>query len=162
MRKSWLEKMEDKPGLPKTLKFDPKFPCGKALEKMGAEKGDSVIITQAGDVIEVMKKVPNGKLITLREICMELAKKHKVKYCCTLVAGIHVMTAANAAEENKGKQKLPYWRTLKNTGQLNPKYPGGEVRQKKLLEAEGHKVIKKAGGLFVSDYEKKIFVFVKT
>jgi hypothetical protein len=39
-RKFWKEKLEDNKKFPKILKFDPKFPCGKSLEKMGARKGD--------------------------------------------------------------------------------------------------------------------------
>jgi len=36
-KKSWQEKLEDSKQFPKILEFDPKFPCGRALEKMGAK-----------------------------------------------------------------------------------------------------------------------------
>ena len=87
---------------------------------MGAKVGDSVVIAPPLDVDEIMKKVPKGKLITLKEICENLAKKHKTQYCCTLTTGIFVMTAANAAEETKSN--TPYWRTLKNNAELNKKF----------------------------------------
>jgi alkylated DNA nucleotide flippase Atl1 len=79
---------------------------------------------------------------------------HKTKYCCTLTTGIFVMTAANAAEETKSG--VPYWRTIKNNGELNEKYPGGAERQKKFLEKEGHQVIKKGKKYYVKDYEEKL------
>jgi hypothetical protein len=47
-RKSWREKLEDNKDFPKVLKFDPKFPCGKALGKIGAQPGDSVILIWCG------------------------------------------------------------------------------------------------------------------
>ena len=101
-----------------------------------------------------MKKVPKQGLITLNKICQKLAKKHKTKYCCTLTTGIFVMIVAKAAEETNSD--VPYWRTIKNNGQLNEKYPGGVERQKKLLEKEGHTAIKKGKKYYVKDYQDKL------
>jgi hypothetical protein len=151
-RKSWQEKLENSKNLPKILRFDPKFPCARALEKMGAKPGDSVVIAPPLEVNEIMEKAPKGKLITLNEICKKLAEKHKVKYCCTLTTGIFVWIAANAAEEMKSN--VPYWRTIKNNGELNEKYPGGVERQKKLLGKEGYKVIQKGKKYVVVNFEK--------
>jgi hypothetical protein len=42
----------------------------------------------------------------------ENRKKHKVKACCSLAAGIFIMTAANAMEGAKKQGKnlnIPYW-----------------------------------------------------
>lgn len=151
-RKSWQEKLEDSKNFPKILKFDPKFPCGKALVKMGAKTGDSVVLAPPLEVNEIMKKVPKGELITLNEICEKLAQKYQTKYCCTLTTGIFIMIAANAAEETKSN--LPYWRTIKNNHELNEKYPYGTERQKELLEKEGHTIIKKGKKYFVKGYEE--------
>ena len=68
--------------------------------------------------------------------------------------------AANAAEESAAdgkKQITPYWRTLKTGGELNPKYPGGVDRLKKLLNAEGHRVTAKGKRFVVADYEGSLF-----
>lgn len=156
-KKSWQEKLGDKKGLPKILKLEKRFPCYNAIHKMGAEVGDRVVLANPSEVIEVMKKVPKGKLITLSEICMKIARKHNVKACCSLTTGIFVMTGANASEEaaNEGKNlHIPYWRTLKIGGFLNEKYPGGAEAQKELLEKEGFKVIHKGRRLVVNDYER--------
>ena len=155
-KKTWQEKLDDKKGLPKILELKENFPCYKALHKMGVESGDSVVLVNPTEVIEVMKQVPKGKLITINEICKRIAKRYGVKGCCSLTTGIFIMTAANAAEEasNEGKDmSIPYWRTLKAGGYLNEKFPGGAEAHKKLLEEEGHKVIKKGTKYIVADIE---------
>jgi hypothetical protein len=51
--------------------------------------------------------------------------------------------AAKAAEEDEdaGKKDVtPYWRTLKEGGLLNQKYPGGVEAQARRLKAEGHEI----------------------
>jgi hypothetical protein len=140
-KKSWKEKLHDNKKFPKTMKLKPNFPCYPALKAMGAKPGDSVVLAPALDVDAIMQQVPEGKLITLTTICKQLAKKHQTQYCCTLTTGIFVNIVANAAEEMK--RNVPYWRTIKNNGQLNDKFPGGAERQKQLLENEGHTIIKK-------------------
>lgn len=160
-RKTWKEKLEGCKNFPKIIKFDPKFPCGKALEKMGAKYGCSVVLAQGKEVDEIMKKVPKGKIITIKEICKKLAEKHKVDFCCTLTTGIFIMVSANAAEEEKikGEKNItPYWRTLKMGGVLNEKFPGGAEKQKKILEDEGHKIIKKGKKYIVSNFEDYLAV----
>jgi alkylated DNA nucleotide flippase Atl1 len=155
-KKSWQEKLADKQGFPKVLKLERRFPCYNAVHSMGAKVGDEVVLVNPSEVVEVMKKVPKGKLTTIVEICMSLAKKHKVKGCCSLTTGIFIMIAANAAEE-AGKQGkdlgIPYWRTLKVNGFLNEKYPGGAEAQKTLLEREGFTVIRKGKKYVVRGFQ---------
>ena len=124
---------------------------------MGVESGDDVVLVNPSEIVAVMQQIPKGKLITLVEICNALAKKHRVKGCCSLTTGIFIMTAANAAEETKQQRtslKIQYWRTLKADGYLNDKYPGGAGAQKKLLEAEGFTIVKKGKKYLVKDYDK--------
>jgi len=159
-RKSWQEKLEDKKGLPKILELKQNFPCYNALHKMGVESGDRVVPVNPSEVIEEMKQVPRGKLVTIVEICKKIAENHSVKGCCSLTTGIFIMTAANAVEEaaNEGKDLgIPYWRTLKADGFLNAKYPEGEEAHKKYLEEEGHTVIIQRKRYRVANYEPKLF-----
>jgi len=158
-KKSWQEKLADKKDLPKILKLEKRFPCYNAVHRMGAEVGDEVVLVNPSEVVKIMKKVPKGKLVTIVEICKKIAKKHKVKGCCSLTTGIFIMIAANATEEavEQGKNlNIPYWRTLKAGGSLNEKYPGGAEAQKEKLENEGHKVIQKGKKYLVVDYEKSL------
>jgi hypothetical protein len=154
-KKTWMQKLGDKKGLPKVMELEERFPCYNAVHKMGAEAGDPVVLVNPSEVVAVMKDVPEGKLITIVEICKRIAKNHGVKACCSLTTGIFIMTAANAVEEGIQDGTLlniPYWRTLKADGFLNEKYPGGAEAQKRLLEDEGFVVRQKGKRFFVLNY----------
>lgn len=162
MKMTWLEKSEDKKTLPKILELEKGFPCYNALQKMGLEPGERIILVNPSEIMPIMAKIPRGKVITLKEICQKIAKNHRVKGCCTLTSGIFIMTIANAAEEANNKNndlklaKIPYWRTLKNDGFLNEKYPGGVMAQKQKLEKEGFKIISKGKKFQVLDFAKHL------
>jgi alkylated DNA nucleotide flippase Atl1 len=158
-KKTWKEKLEDKEGYPKVLRLEAGFPCCKALTGMGVKVGQEVVLTNPSEVVEMMRQVPKGQLLTLREICQALAIRHGVRGCCTLTAGIFVMTAANAAAEaaQKGEDLgIPYWRTLKMGGFLNEKYPGGEEGHRALLESEGHQVLRKGKRYLVMHFQDRL------
>ena len=150
-KKSWVEKLADSKGLPKVEKI---------TDKMSKRWGTGTVVIPAPmEVNEMMRRLPEGKLIIINEIRAALAKKHKAMIGCPLTTGIFAWIAANAAEEQRqeGKKDItPYWRTFKTGGVINPKYPGGVERQKKLLEKEGHKVVQKGKKHVVVDYEKSL------
>ena len=78
---------------------------------------------------------------------------------CPITTGIFAWIAANAAAEaaaGGAKRITPYWRTLKNGGELNPKYPGGVEALRAKLRAEGHQVVKKGKRYFVSDFDSSV------
>ena len=157
MKKTWQEKLEDKPSFPKVLRLEKRFPCYNAVHKMGAEVGDEIVLVNSSEVVAIMKQVPKGKLITIVEICKKIAWQHDVKGCCSLTTGIFIMTAANAVEEASKEGKsldIPYWRTLKADGFLNEKYPGGQEAHKRLLEGENFRVIARGKKYQIADYEK--------
>jgi len=150
-KKSWTEKLKDSKDLPKVEKI-----TGKMSKRWGT---GTVVIPAPMEVDEVMRRVPEGKIITINEIRATLARKHKATIGCPITTGIFAWVAANAAEEQRqeGKSNItPYWRTLKTGGTINPKYPGGVEAQKKLLEKEGHKVVQKGKRHIVVDYEKSL------
>ena len=150
-RKSWVEKLKDSKGLPKVEII---------TEKMSKRWGTGTVVIPAPmEVNEMMRRVPEGKLLTINEIRVALAKKHGATIGCPITTGIFAWIAANAAEEQRqeGEKSItPYWRTLKTGGVINEKYPGGVEGQKKLLEKEGHQVIQKGKKYIVADYEKSI------
>jgi alkylated DNA nucleotide flippase Atl1 len=163
MKKTWVQKMQDKPGYPKVLILAERFPCYNAVHKMGAEPGDEIVLVNPSEVLPLMAAVPEGKVITLREICLALAEKHGLKGCCTLTAGIFTMTIANAVEEVKNQgdktslSKVPWWRTLKNDGFLNDKYPGGQEMQKQMLESEGHEIISRGKKFQLAAFSQHLY-----
>ncbi len=128
-------------------------------------KGGTMAIPSPMEVNEIMAGVPEGKVITLGEIRQMIARKHGADIGCPLTCGIFSWIAAHAAAEEAaaGRQEItPYWRTLKTGGELNPKYPGGIEEQKKLLEAEGHRVIKKGNKYLVENYQERTIPFNST
>lgn len=150
-RKSWVEKLRDSRDLPRVEKI---------TEKMSRRWGTGTVVIPAPlEVDALMRRVPKGKLVTLKEIREALARKHNATIGCPMTTGIFAWIAANAAEEQRGKgikDITPYWRTLKTGGVLNPKYPGGVERQKELLESEGHRVVQRGKRYIVADYERSL------
>ena len=136
--KSWQEKLEDSKGLPKVEPI---------TEKMSKRWGEGTVVIPAPiEVNDIMRTVPEGKLITIEHIRKKLAEKHHASIGCPLTTGIFAWISAHAANETalEGKTDItPYWRTLKTGGVVNEKYPGGINHQKQLLEREGHKIIQK-------------------
>jgi hypothetical protein len=150
-KKSWREKLADSKGLPKV---------GKVTGKMSKRWGDGTMVVPAPiEVDALMKRVPKGRLATINELRSALAVRHKVDFACPLTTGIFSWIAANAAAEAAAagaKRVTPYWRTLKNGGELNPKYPGGVEGLSRRLRAEGHKVVQKGKRWFVTGHEKSL------
>ncbi len=114
-RKTWREKLEGK-----------HTSHGKIVK---------ILIPKPLDVNDIMRDVPKGKLITLRQIMEKLTRDYSADKTCAKVTGIFVHIASEAAEEDlkegrKGKDEItPYWRTIKNDGSLNPRFPGGVEAQ---------------------------------
>ena len=150
-RKSWQEKLKDKKDLPKIVII-----TNKMSKRLG-KPGDTCVIPAPMEVDELMRKVPRGKLTTINQIRQRLAMKHSATIGCPITTGIFAWVAAHAAEEAKAKGKkrtTPFWRTLKEGGVINEKYPGGIEGQKGLLKKEGLKVIAKGKKYVVADFEK--------
>jgi hypothetical protein len=150
-KKSWREKLADSKGLPQVGKIE-----GKMTKRWGT---GTMVIPAPIEVDALMKRVPKGKLVTINELRTALAKKHKADIACPITTGIFAWIAAHAAEEAaaEGKKRItPYWRTLKTGGELNPKYPGGVAKLRKLLEAEGHRVVPKGKRMLVVDYDQRL------
>lgn len=128
-----------------------------SIEKYG---GDRMYFAPPADYDEVMKKVPFGKVVTVGEIREYFAKKSGADFTEPITAGIFVSIAAWASHQ-RTEDKTPYWRTLKAGGELNEKYPGDALRQKEMLEKEGHTIIqrgRKNVRFYVKDYENSLFL----
>jgi len=118
----------------------------------------TILIPSPKEVDALMKRVPPGRLTTINQLRATLAKKHGATICCPITTGIFAWIAANAAEEaaSHGKSKItPYWRTLKEGGQLNPKYPGGIPAVARRLRAEGHRIVKRGKRHFIAGFPQQ-------
>lgn len=108
----------------------------------------TMVIPRPLDVDSLIRKIRQGKLVTVPQLREELARRSRVDVACPLTTGIFIRIAAEAAEEERragAKAVTPYWRVLSSDGGLNPKFPGGVAAQRRRLSAEGHRVSKPQG-----------------
>lgn len=128
----------------------------KSIQKYG---GDRMYFAPPIEYDKVMRRVPQGKVITVGKIRDYFAGLNGADFTEPITAGVFVSIAAWASFQRKDDE-TPYWRTLKANGELNSKYPGGVLAQKEKLEAEGHTIIQKGRKnirYYVGDYEKVLF-----
>lgn len=151
-RKSFNEKLQDSKDMPKIVEVTDE----KSVERYG---GTQMLIAPPLEYDEIMSEIPEGKLITITQIREFLAQKHGAEFTCPLTAGIFISLSAQASCE-RDHDRIPFWRTLKADGELNPKYPGGIEYQKEKLAQEGH-AFKTRGRknirYFVEDYEDSLY-----
>ncbi len=149
-KKDFNKRLNDSKDMPKIIELD-----DESSVKWG---GRTMVIAPPIDYDDLMKKIPEGKVITTNELRTSLARKYKADITCPLTAGIFVNLVAWASYQ-RDTDITPYWRTLKSNGELNIKYPEAINLQKKLLEKEGHTIITKGTKnikYYVKDYEKNI------
>jgi alkylated DNA nucleotide flippase Atl1 len=149
-RVPWREKME-RPQEAKLVPVPPK------MSRFG--KGMMLIPTPKL-VDSVIRKVPRGKLTTVGAIRKKLAAEHGADVTCPLTTGIFIRIAAEAAEEARAqgaKRITPYWRVIRDNGELNPKFPGGVSRQMNYLRAEGFAFVRDSKRPIVKEFEGRQF-----
>ena len=120
-----------------------------------------MVIPAPLELDELMRAVPKGLLITAGQLRNYMNEKYDAVYTCPMCTGIFTRIAGCAAEEEVetgNGRGYSWWRTLKNQGELNEKYPGGLERQAKELEKEGHRIIRKGKKMFVEDFESALHI----
>ncbi|MBS0428206.1 MAG: MGMT family protein [Proteobacteria bacterium] len=153
--KTWQQKLTAYPHLP-TVKPIP--------ASLRPRRGDGTIATPSPqDVEAAMRAVPEHRLTTVFGLGERIAAAHRATIGCTVTTAIFARLVAHASEEAKpsnvaarGAHGVPWWRTLKAGGELNPNYPGGIDAQMARLEAEGHTVVQRGRRYFVEEFEKKL------
>ena len=90
-RPTWREKLADSKDLPKVVKI-----TGRMTKRWGQ---GTCAIPAPREVDAIMRKVPEGRLITINEIRERVARKHKATMGCPVTTGIFAWIAAHAAEE---------------------------------------------------------------
>ena len=155
-RKSWREKLADDKDCPKVIHIPP---ADRA--RWG---GATLVVPAPREVDGLMQRIPKGRVVTINELRRALARQHQAEGGCPITTGIFAWIAAHAAEEALAagrKRVTPYWRTLKNGGELNAKYPGGIPALRAKLEAEGHQISQKGKRFFVVDFTKALITAEK-
>lgn len=151
-KKDFNAMLKDGKDMPKIVEITDE----KSIEKYG---GRRMYFAPPLDYDAVMRRVPEGMVITVGDIREYFAARNDADFTDPITAGIFCSIAAWASFQ-RSDDKTPYWRTLKANGELNPKYPGSVEEQKRLLEAEGHTVITKGRTnirYYVKDYEQFLY-----
>lgn len=151
-KKDFNAMLKDGKDMPKIVEITDE----KSIEKYG---GRRMYFAPPLDYDAVMRRVPEGMVITVGDIREYFASQNDADFTDPITAGIFCSIAAWASFQ-RSDDKTPYWRTLKANGELNTKYPGGVEEQKRLLEAEGHAIIKKGRTnirYYVKDYENFLY-----
>ena len=151
-RTTWREKLE-KDQEPKVVDIPPRM-----QKRFGA---GTMLISRPLDVDALIRKVPEGKLVTQSQIRERLAKDFNADTTCPMTTGIFLRIVAEAAEEDlmEGRESMtPYWRVLRADGSLNEKFPGGMEAQAARLKGEGHSIQPGVGKKppKVEDFEKSL------
>ena len=125
------------------------------------------LISSVSDLVDIIDEVPKGELITNDDLGVIIKERYNMKnnkkadQNCQVITFFLPVDLASI-ERNKIKKGLdkndilPYWRIVDNQGRISRLIPD----QKKLLELEGHKLIKATDNQGrkrwkVKDYEKK-------
>jgi len=148
-KRSFREKLADAKDLPRVQEL-----TGGMRERYGE---GTILLPSPAEVDALMRKVRKGRVTTINLIRECLARRHDATVSCPIVTGILARIAAGAAgeDEAEGKKRItPYWRTLKEKGEVNGKYPGGLAGQRRRLEQEGLRLVRRGRRLFVRDFEK--------
>ena len=137
-RTSWREKLE-KEQKPKVVDL-----TAKAAKRWDHGK---MLVPTPLLVDALMRKVEEGKLVTITQIRERLARDFSADSTCPLTTGIFLRIAAETAEEDLqtgraggGEGITPYWRVIRDDGSLNEKFPGGAEAQAIHLREEGHTI----------------------
>jgi len=153
-KRTFREKLADPKDLPRVERLR-----GAMRRQLGP---GTIVLPSPAEVDGLMRRVPRGRVATVNQLRAVLAARHGTTTACPIVTGILARIAAGAAgeEEALGRKRVtPYWRTLKEGGELNPKYPGGLAGQRRRLRVEGHRVISRGKRLFVADHDRVLARF---
>lgn len=154
-KKSWRSKLE-KPQEPEIVEVGPNSPRSWG-------DGTMVIVTPML-IDEVVRTIPKGKLTTITAIREKFARDFGTDVTCPLTTGIFLRICAETAEEDRAKGSKdvsPYWRVIRDTGELVDKFPGGTEHHAELLQQEGFEILitgRKGNKLVVKDYREYMFL----
>ena len=96
-----------------------------------------MLIASPVEIGKIVRRIPEGSVISLQQIREMLAAKFLADYTCPMTTGIFLRILAEAVEEEGGATDCPYWRVVRADGRLIDKLPGGEAEQAKRLGEEG-------------------------
>lgn len=119
-----------------------------------------MLIPRPLDVDAAIRLVRKGRVVTQAQIRARLARDAGADVACPITTGIFIRICSEAAEEdfrNGRKRVTPYWRVVRDDGNLIEKFPGGPQAQARRLADEGIAVQPgKRGVLRVADLQRQL------
>jgi alkylated DNA nucleotide flippase Atl1 len=115
-----------------------------------------MLVSTPLEIEAYVRRIPEGRVLTMGALRAVLAKDHRADYTCPITTGIFVRIIGEAAEEERaaGKSGLaPYWRVVRDNGELIDKLPGGVAAQAKRLEQEHVEVMRFGTKHLLSDVD---------
>ena len=91
-----------------------------------------MLLPSPATVEALIRKIPEHKLLTTDLLRKELAGQFNVQGTCPVTTKKALQAIANRANNS-----VPYWRVIKQNGELNAIFPGGVVGQTIRLQQEG-------------------------
>jgi alkylated DNA nucleotide flippase Atl1 len=128
----------------------------KTMEKYFGCSG-KMLKPSPNTVASLIKKIPEGQVVTIDAICKVLAKKFKTEIACPATTEKSLCLAAT--ESVTKNTRLPYWRVLKKNGELIRKLPNGVEGLAANLMKEGHKIISTNKSKSLKDFESVLHQF---
>ncbi|HEY5602481.1 MAG TPA: hypothetical protein VIM41_05185 [Gammaproteobacteria bacterium] len=122
----------------------------KTMEKFFGGSG-KMLKPSPGTVALLVKTIPKGRVATIDAVCKKLAKKYKTEVACPATTEKSLCLAA--AESVESNTRLPYWRVLKNSGELIRKFPEGIKGHAACLAKEGHRIVSTGKSKGVENFE---------
>ena len=151
-KKDFNAMLHDSKGMPRRQEITD----AASIAKYG---GRRMLLAPPLDYDALMRQVPPGRLTIVGLLRQQLAERYGADFTDPITAGIFVSIAAWAAAQ-RGDDAFPWWRTLRAEGELNPKFPGGIAAQQALLEAEGHRIVRRGRTnlrYYAADYRQYLF-----
>lgn len=103
-----------------------------------------MLISSPRELDAVIRRVPEGRVMTMSALLANLARAHQADYTCPITADAFLRIVAAAAEEeraSRGGAIAPYWRVVQDDGALVESLPGGTAAQARRLVGEGVTVL---------------------
>ena len=105
-------------------------------------------------VAALIQKVPAHTILTTDLLRKQLAKQFNVQGTCPVTTKKALQTIANTADND-----VPYWRVIKQNGELNAIFPGGVAGQADLLRQEGFVIDTNGKALKVKQFKASLVHF---
>jgi hypothetical protein len=131
-----------------TAPRDPQHPAGRML------------VASPLELQEVVVRVPAGRVLRLSDLRATLAIRYRADYTCPTTTERFLRVLAEAAHEERGKAgpPVPYWRVVREGGELIAELPGGTEGHAAKLEADGVDVFTMGGRRLVGNVEHYAWV----